>query len=78
MSMLATAALVAVPATVAGSSCPEGFHAHTIGDGDHEHEDHVHVGISMDSLDRNGNGVICVKHVSADGTIHVHVDDSLS
>jgi hypothetical protein len=29
----------------------------------------------MDKVDRNGNGLICVQHVTPDGEIHVHIDD---
>ena len=75
-ALLAVAALGAPPAGVGGAAtCPEGFHAHLVGDGDHEHGGHDHVGLSMDAVDRNGNGAICVRHVTPDGDIHVHIDD---
>jgi len=74
-SLLAGSALVFAPAAVSAGNCPDGFHLHAVGDGDHEHSEHKHVGVSMDDVDRNGNGYICVKHISPDGTIHVHMDD---
>lgn len=70
-------ALLVAPGAVAGSSCPEGFHLHSIGDGDHEHGDHRHVGLSMEAVDQNGNGLICVKPITPDESIHVHIDDTL-
>lgn len=70
---LGPVALVAAGEPVA--RCPEGFHLHTIDDGDPEHGEHRHVGLSMEAVDRNGNGWICVKHVTPDGGIHVHIDD---
>lgn len=66
----------AATATAAGTgSCPPAFHLHTVADDDHEHGPHRHVGVRMEQVDRNGNGVVCVKHVAADGDIHVHIDD---
>ncbi len=74
-SLLAGAALVLGPMSASGASCPDGFHPHAVGDGDHEHGEHRHVGVSMDAVDRNGNGLNCVKHITPDGAIHVHIDD---
>ena len=76
--LLAAAALVPGPVSAAVGGCPTGFHLHEVGGGDHEHEAHRHVGLSMGAVDRNGNGHICVKHVSLDGAIHVHIDDFAS
>ena len=73
-SLLAVALLALPPAPVSAGSCPKAFHLHAVGD-DHEHGDHRHVGLSMDEVDRNGNGLICVNHVTPDGDIHVHIDD---
>ena len=57
-----------------GSNCPPGFtlemHMHHE---DHEHE-HVHVGTSAD---QNGDGYICMKPVTPDGSIHVHIDNNV-
>jgi hypothetical protein len=58
-------------------SCPPAFHDHQVGDGNHEHEPHKHVGLDMERVDLNDNSVICVKHVTPDGLIHVHIDDFL-
>jgi hypothetical protein len=57
-----------------GSNCPLGFtlemHMHHE---DHEHE-HVHVGTSAD---QNGDGYICMKPITPDGSIHVHTDNNV-
>jgi hypothetical protein len=73
--VLVGAALMLEPAAASAASCPEGFHLHEIGEGNHEHGEHQHVGLSMGTVDQNGNGLICVKHVTPDGAIHVHIDD---
>jgi hypothetical protein len=75
LAALATAALAPPPAARAAARCPNGFHPHAIIDGEHEHGHHQHVGRSMDAVDRNGNGWICVRHVTPAGDIHVHIDD---
>lgn len=76
-------AVAAVPAALAShgepvGSCPTGFHLHHTGvDHHHEHDEgmmHEHVGLDSDL---NGDGYWCVKHVSADQHIHVHVDNRL-
>jgi hypothetical protein len=57
-----------------GSNCPQGFtlemHMHH---DDHEPE-HVHVGTSAD---QNGDGYICMKPITPDGSIHVHTDNNV-
>jgi hypothetical protein len=57
-----------------GSNCPPGFtlemHMHHE---DHEHE-HIHVGTSAD---QNGDGYICMKPITPDGSIHVHIDNNV-
>lgn len=57
-----------------GTNCPPGFmlemHMHHE---DHEHE-HVHVGTSAD---QNGDGYICMKPITPDGSIHVHIDNNV-
>lgn len=73
-SLLAVALLVLPPASTSADSCPDAFHLHAVGD-DHEPGDHRHVGLSLDRVDRNGNGLICVKHATPSGAIHVHIDD---
>jgi hypothetical protein len=73
-SLLAVALLVLPPTSASSDGCPDTFHLHAVGD-DHEHSDRRHVGLSMDTVDRNGNGLICVKHATPDGGIHVHIDD---
>jgi hypothetical protein len=76
-SLLVGAALVLASTSASAASCPNGYHPHTVGDGDHEHGEHQHVGVSMDDVDRNENGYICVKHIGPSGAIHVHIDDSI-
>ncbi len=56
----------------AGSNCPPGFTLETAMHHDHHH--HRHVGTSAD---QNGDGYICVKPITPDETIHVHVDNNL-
>lgn len=61
---------LAGPGEVAGG-CPPGFELHHFMDhsGDHMHQ---HIGVNSDL---NGDGYICVKHVSA--TRHLHIDNSI-
>jgi hypothetical protein len=73
-TLLAVTLLVLPPTSASADGCPDTFHLHAVGD-DHEHGDHRHVGLSMDAVDRNGNGLICVKHATPGGGIHVHIDD---
>ena len=57
-----------------GSNCPTGFTLEMhMQHEDHEHE-HVHVGTSADE---NGDGYICMKPVTPDGSIHVHTDNNV-
>lgn len=70
------AVLLAVPSSAFALSepvagCPDGFHLHLVGD-HHDGEDHLHAGTADD---QNGDGWICAKHVSLDGSIHVHIDN---
>jgi hypothetical protein len=73
--LLAAAPLVLAPMGAAAQGCPPGFHLHALVEGDHEDGEHRHVGVPMEAVDRNGNGLICVKPVTPDGGIHVHIDD---
>ncbi|MBI1296231.1 hypothetical protein GC175_14850 [bacterium] len=64
-------------------ACPTAFELHAIGHhgggmggGEMEHM-HKHVGLSMDAMDTNGDGYVCMKKVGKDGGIHVHVDNNL-
>jgi len=52
-------------------SCAAGFTLMMVMDHDHHHQ---HVGTDAD---QNGDGFICMKPVTPDGKIHVHVDNSL-
>jgi hypothetical protein len=57
-----------------GSNCPTGFTLEmAMHHDDHEHH-HVHVGTSAD---QNGDGYICVKPITPDGSIHVHTDNNV-
>jgi hypothetical protein len=74
-ALLALAPLALAPAPAAAEGCPESFHLHAVDDGDHGHGEHRHVGLRTGRVDRNGNGLICVKHVTPAGDLHVHIDD---
>ena len=67
-----SAAVYAEPSAPIGS-CPKSFELHMAmnHDGDHMHK---HVGTDTD---HNGDGWICVKFVSVDSNIHVHIDNNL-
>lgn len=76
--ILLTAALFGLGLALAQTApsegaCPNGFHGHKAGEG-HEHGGHGHLHVGT-AVDRNGDGWICVKHVSNDGDIHVHIDN---
>lgn len=64
---------VAFAADGQAGGCPGKFELHMAMDHDGDHG-HQHVGTDTD---RNGDGWICVKHVSVDGTIHVHIDNNV-
>jgi hypothetical protein len=67
---------LAVPAVFAAGepagSCPPGFTLMMAMD--HEMDHHQHVGTDADL---NGDGYICMKHVTPLEKIHVHVDNNL-
>ena len=72
--MLATVSLAAGSEAPVGG-CPDDFHLHTVMDHDSDHQgQHQHVGSDKDL---NGDGWICVKHVSEDGSVHVHIDNNV-
>jgi hypothetical protein len=54
--------------------CPDGFELHHIGDHDHHEGEHHHIG---NDTDRNGDGYLCMKHVGADESNHVHIDNNV-
>ena len=57
--------------------CPDGFSRHMAmdhNDGDSGQPLHLHVG---NDRDLNGDGYICGKHVSEDGSVHVHIDNNV-
>jgi hypothetical protein len=58
--------------------CPPSFdHWHRVTEHGHDdtgHGAHKHVGSDKD---HNGDGWLCAKHVGANGTIHVHIDNSI-
>jgi len=41
-----------------------------------EHDEHHHQHVGTDA-DLNGDGYICMKHVTPDEKIHIHVDNNL-
>lgn len=66
----------AVPAVFAAGeptgSCARGFTLMMA----MEHDEHHHRHVGTDA-DLNGDGYICMKPVTPDGRIHVHVDNNL-
>jgi len=70
--LLVTAAFVYAEGEPAGG-CPPGFELHPAMPHD-DHHGHRHVGTAAD---QNGDGWICVRHVSVDGNVHVHIDNRL-
>ena len=73
--LAALLAVLIVPAALAdepAGSCPTGFTLEMAMDHDAHH--HQHVGTDTDL---NGDGFICMKHVTPDESIHVHVDNNL-
>lgn len=77
LMMAVLIAQFAVPTVLAADeptgSCPTGFTLEMAMDHDMHHH-HQHVGTSVD---QNGDGFICMQHVTPDETIHVHVDNNL-
>lgn len=56
----------------ASGNCPPGF---ALKESMH-HDDHHHHHVGT-SVDKNGDGYICVKHVTPSEMIHVHTDNNL-
>jgi len=55
------------------AGCPDNYELHHAMDHDDHHEgEHLHVG---SDTDLNGDGWLCVKHFSASGGVHVHMDN---
>lgn len=76
--VLVFALTLAAPVSAAGPSsggCPPGFEVHVyMPDHDEHHTGHLHVG--PPNPDRNGDGLICVKHVATPvGEVHIHIDN---
>lgn len=58
-----------------GGSCPPGFSLHMAHEHDDEHHTgHPHVGTDAD---QNGDGYICVKHLTSSVEAHVHIDNAV-
>jgi len=76
LTLVLLLAAVVVPAALAeeepAGSCPTGFHLDMVMDHDEHH--HQHVG---SDTDMNNDGFLCMKHVTPDETIHVHIDNVL-
>ncbi len=68
----------AADAAPPNDGCPDGFALHHTAP-QHEHDDH-HDGhrVVGNTEDRNGDGMLCVKHVGADNQIHVHIDNTVA
>lgn len=55
--------------------CPDKFNLHSVTEHNHDHPgEHHHVG---NDKDLNGDGWICGKHVSNNGSVHVHIDNNV-
>lgn len=72
VSLFLTATVITAGAK--GGDCPPGFMLHEHHDHPEDHTGHKHVGTSAD---RNGDGDICVKHVTPTEKIHVHIDNNV-
>ena len=78
--MVLVLALTAVSVVVAEDGqpvggCPDSFNLHmAMGHGHGDHGQHHHVG---NDRDLNGDGYICGKHVSNNGSVHVHIDNNV-
>lgn len=74
MLLLAALSFPAFAQSDPAAGCPNGFHLHEAGH-PHDGEAHFHAGTAAD---QNGDGWVCAKHVSVDGSIHVHIDNAVS
>jgi hypothetical protein len=76
LMLVVLVAQFAVPTVFAADepagSCAPGFMLEEVRP--HNEHHHQHVGTSAD---KNGDGFICMKHVTPDERIHVHVDNNL-
>ena len=63
---------LAVPTAFAAGGCAPGFTLEMA----MVHDDHHHRHVGTDA-DKNGDGYICMKPVTPDAKIHVHVDNNL-
>lgn len=63
---------VALAADEPAGNCPTGFHLEMAMGHDAHH--HQHVGTDAD---RNGDDWICIKHLTPDEKIHLHIDNDL-
>jgi hypothetical protein len=72
---LGTVTLVTASENQPQGDCPDEFHLHGVMDHVHDHQgEHRHVG---NDRDLNGDGWICGKHVSNNGSVHVHIDNNV-
>jgi hypothetical protein len=67
-------ALTVFTAGAQAGDCQPDFMLHMAHEHDEHHAGHMHVGTDAD---RNGDGYICVKHVTPFEKIHVHIDNNL-
>ena len=72
VSMFMVSTVFAEGAPVGG--CPRGFDLHMAPHHDNHHGDHIHVGTDTD---KNGDGFLCVKPITPDNTLHVHIDNNV-
>jgi hypothetical protein len=72
VSLFLVATVITAGAQEAG--CPSGFMLHPAHEHDEHHTGHLHAGTDAD---QNGDGYICVKHVTPDEMVHVHIDNAV-
>jgi hypothetical protein len=63
---------VALAAEEPAGTCPTGFTLMMVME--HDEHQHQHVGVETD---RNGDGYLCMQHVTPTEKIHLHVDNNL-
>ena len=72
--VLGTVSFVVASENEPQGGCPNSFTLHSLTAHDHDHQgQHHHVG---NDRDFNGDGWICGKHVSNNGSVHVHIDNN--
>jgi hypothetical protein len=74
LSLALAYTVYAEPAGDPIGACPDQFTLHDAAHHDDHHMDGGHLHVGSDT-DLNADGWLCVKHVSVDGSVHLHVDN---